>query len=250
MSAVVWHDLECGAYTADLQTWFSLADEFGTPVLDIGAGSGRVTIALAREGHEVIALERDGDLLAALRLRAADLPVEFAHADARQFELNQRFPLVIVPMQTIQLLGGQTGRGLFFATIARHLQPGGVLALAISPEVEEFIWEPGCPLPLPDIVELQGTVFSSQPTAVRTRGDEFVLERLRETIGPEGERVVEHDQIVLDVVDAEMLIAEAGQAGLSEAGRRAIAPTTEHIGGEILLFTFGGAVAGSGPAIT
>jgi SAM-dependent methyltransferase len=247
MSTVVWHDLECGAYTADLPTWLSLAEQFGGPILDIGAGSGRVTIELARSGHQVVALDCDSELLAALRLRAAGLPVEIVQADARQFDLHRRFPLAIVPMQTIQLLSGGPGRARFFAAVARHLEPHGLLALAISPDVDEFTWEPGFPLPLPDIVELHGTVFSSQPTAVRTHGDTVVLERLRETIGPEGQRLVEHDQIVLDVVDAEMVIAEATSAGLREVGRRSIAPTAEHVGGEILLLMRATQSAGSGP---
>jgi hypothetical protein len=51
---VVWHDLECGAYRADLPLWRELAARarFGSPILDVGAGTGRVALDLARAGHE------------------------------------------------------------------------------------------------------------------------------------------------------------------------------------------------------
>src|SRR5262245_51282748 len=63
---VAWHDTECGAYGADLALWEDLA--LGTPgaVLELGAGTGRVALHLARAGAEVIAVERDPALAAEL----------------------------------------------------------------------------------------------------------------------------------------------------------------------------------------
>ena len=92
--AVVWHDLECGSYSADLPLWRELAgaappDDPG-PVLEIGAGTGRVALALAREGVRVTALERDPELLDALAARAGELPVEPVLGDARELALDRR----------------------------------------------------------------------------------------------------------------------------------------------------------------
>ncbi|MDQ6751787.1 MAG: hypothetical protein M3Z33_13685, partial [Actinomycetota bacterium] len=66
---VRWHDLECGAYSADLPLWLELAAGAGGPVLDVGAGTGRVALELARAGHVVTALDSDAGLLCALRGR-------------------------------------------------------------------------------------------------------------------------------------------------------------------------------------
>ena len=69
--AVVWHDVECGAYAADLPLWRELARAAAGPVLEIGAGTGRVALRPARAGFAVTALDRDGELLAELAGRAA-----------------------------------------------------------------------------------------------------------------------------------------------------------------------------------
>ena len=106
MSAAIWHDLECGRYDEDLSFWRQLAAKTGGPVLDVGAGTGRVTLELARAGHAVLALDLDDGLLGVLRERAADLEVRTMVGDARAFWLGEAFALCIVPMQTIQLLGG------------------------------------------------------------------------------------------------------------------------------------------------
>src|SRR4051794_40089314 len=46
----LWHDLECGAYREDLALWHTLAGVTGGPVLDVGAGTGRVSLDLAARG--------------------------------------------------------------------------------------------------------------------------------------------------------------------------------------------------------
>ena len=55
---VVWHDVECGQYSADLALWDELAAREPGPILDVGAGTGRVSLVLAALGHDVTALDR------------------------------------------------------------------------------------------------------------------------------------------------------------------------------------------------
>jgi SAM-dependent methyltransferase len=227
---VIWHDLECGAYAADLPVWRELAAAHDGPVLDVGAGTGRVSLDLARQGHEVLALDRDPALLAELERRGSGLPVEVVYADAREFSLEQRFGLIIVPMQTIQLLGGAPGRRGFLIAAQAHLRTGGSLALAITEVLDLFPSEAIPMLPLPDIQELDDVVYSSQPTAVREEPGGFVLERLRERVGPEGERLTELDVIRLDRLTASELEAEAGEVGLPPRDRLIIPETNDHVG--------------------
>ena len=245
MSAVVWHDVECGSYAEDLPLWRTLAASYGDPVLDVGAGTGRVTLDLARAGYRVVALDRDPDLIAALEDRlgrnselfpvSSRAPVRTVVADAREFDLGERFPLVIVPMQTIQLLGGVEGRGRFLSAAHRHLMPGGVLAVAIAEVLDLYEVVEGMPMPLPDVREEDGVVYSSQPTAVRADRSGFVLERRRETVGLAGELTVEENVIRLDRLTVRGLEREAATAGFEPAARRSVPPTEDYSGSEVVI---------------
>ena len=226
---VVWHDVECGAYTADLPLWRHLAHEAGGPVLDVGAGTGRVALDLARAGHEVTALDIDPDLLSELATRADGLPVRTVVADAAEFDVGT-FALVAVPMQTIQLLPDRSG---FFASARRAVAPGGLVALAIAEALESF--EAEIELPPPDTGEAAGWRFLSQPTAVRQVAEGMRIERLRHTIGPAGERATEPNTIVLAPVTADGLIEEGEAAGLHRHATLHIAPTPEHVGSEVVV---------------
>ena len=233
--SVIWHDLECGAYAEDLPLWRALAAEHGDPVLDVGAGTGRVALDLARAGHRVTALDRDPELLDALARRAGGVEVTTVAADARDFELRARFPLIIVPMQTIQLLDGSEGRARFLACARRHLLPGGAVAIAIAEVLEPYEVVDGLPAPLPDVREQDGVVYSSQPIAVRADHGGFVLERRRETVSPAGVRTVAQDLIHLDRVTVEDLELEGSSAGLTPAGRDRVPETNDYSGSEVVI---------------
>ncbi len=233
---VLWHDLECGRYAQDLPLWRELATEAGGPILDLGAGSGRVALDLARAGHEVVALDVDACLLAALdeRAAAAELAVETVQADARDFALERRFALVLAPMQTIQLLGGPDGRAGLLRSAAACLRPGGLLACALADALEGFDAEHTEP-PLPDVLERDGWVYASHPVAVRPDADGATIERIRQTVSPDGARTAEGDVVRLDRLDGDTLEAEGIAAGLQLAGRRFVEMTDEHVGSEVVL---------------
>jgi SAM-dependent methyltransferase len=232
---VIWHDLECGSYGEDMTLWRSLAEREGDPVLDVGAGTGRVALDLARRGHRVTALDRDAELLGELTRRANGFELDTVTADARDFYLDRQFALCLVPMQTIQLLGGRDGRLSFLRCAKRHLTAGALLAIAIAETLELFELEEGIPAPLPDICERDGVVYSSQPTAVRVLGDQFVLERRRATITAAGERSVAEDVIHLDSLTRAQLEQEAAEAGLRRAGDATISPTDDYVGSTVVM---------------
>jgi SAM-dependent methyltransferase len=233
--AVVWHDLECGSYREDLELWRALAAEHGDPVLDVGAGTGRVTLDLAAAGHSVIALDSDAALIGELSTRGAGLPLTTIVADARSFTLEAAVPVCIVPMQTIQLLGGREGRIAFLRCAYAALVPGGLLAIAIAEELEEFDADAAGCGPLPDVCELDGVVYSSLPTAVRVDCDGFVLERRRETVAASGARTSEPDRIRLDRVDTRGLEREGRAAGFTPAGHRVVPPNRDYVGSEVVI---------------
>ncbi len=233
--SVIWHDLECGRYSEDLELWRSLAEEHGDPILDVGAGTGRITLDLARRGHHVVALDTNEMLLAELSRRAEGLPVETVVGDARDFALEERFALCLVPMQTIQLLGGKAGRQRFLRCARGHLTSDGVLAVAIASTLDLYDAAQEAAMPLPDICELDGIVYSSQPTAVRSGETGFVLERRREVVTRDGERSVSRDTITLDHLGAEQLCREGAEAGFQALGSISIPATRDYAGSEVVM---------------
>jgi SAM-dependent methyltransferase len=246
---VVWHQLECGSYRADLPLWRELAGLSSDPILDVGAGAGRVTLALARAGHAVTALDLDPVLLAALEDRASGLSVTTVAADARSFELDRRdFGLCLVPMQTLQLLGGAPGRAAFLRRARAHLRPGGLLACAILAKLEPFDCRRDGLGPAAESVHVDGLSYISRATCVSELPGGVLIERERrilpdasEAAGPRSqrparlERPPERNVVELDRVSAAELEREAIDAGLRPEASREVPATEDHVGSVVVM---------------
>ena len=220
----LWHDLECGDYREDLPFWRALAAETGGPVLDIGAGTGRVTVDLVAAGADVVALDIEPALLAALRHRAA---VETVVADACTFALDRRFGLIVAPMQTLQLLPDRTA---FLRRALAHLRPGGLLAAAVADAMDAFDDEHPIPPP-PQVRDVGAVRYASQLLAVVEDGGRAALHRRRQITGRETEHVVVH----LDRVTPDQLAAEAAALGFVAEPHRHVPETDRYLGATIVL---------------
>jgi SAM-dependent methyltransferase len=230
--SVVWHEIECGSYAGDLPLWEELATDAGGTILELGCGTGRVAVHLARKGWEVRGLDIDPALVAAFGERAAGLPADAMVGDARDFELGAKFDLVLAPMQLLQLFEGSEGRRSCLRCVATHLTPGGLAAFAIVEAMPEPV---DTARPLPDTREVDGWVFSSLPIDARVDPDAIRVRRLRQTVSPQGDLEEELHEIGLRSLDAATLEAEARQEGLRAAGRRTVPPTDAHVGSTVIL---------------
>jgi SAM-dependent methyltransferase len=234
VASVVWHDVECGSYVEDLGLWRSLAAEASGPVLDVGAGTGRVALDLAAQGIDVTALDSDPALLAALaeRAAAASLSVPTVAADARDFAIaGAAFALIAVPMQTIQLLGGPEGRAEFLHAARAHLADGGAIAIALADALDSFEAEIDG-LPEPDVATVEGITYTSLPLAVVDEGDRAAIHRLRQRSDGAPE---EHDVIRLARVSPAELAEEAVPLGLIAEEARRIAATDVYVGSTVVI---------------
>jgi SAM-dependent methyltransferase len=232
--AAIWHDVECGAYSADLRVWDELADRCGDPILELGAGTGRLAIHLARRGHRVIGLDHDATLIAAQGERAAGLPVTPLLADARGFELPQPVALALAPMQLLQMLADRAERHACLDSLAAQLLPGGRVAAAMvegMPEPEE-----GDDAPLvPDVREVDGWVYSSLPLEAVVGPENIVVHRLRQKVSPMGELTDEPDSVTICTLTADELEAEAAEVGLVPIERIYIDATDDHVGSTVVV---------------
>jgi SAM-dependent methyltransferase len=232
---VVWQDVECGAYTADLEAWEKLASECSGPVLELGCGTGRVALHLAECGHEVCAIDRDEVFLAAVEQRAAarELPVCVVHAHAEALDLGREFGLAIAAMQLIQMIGDETERAAALRSAAAHLRPGGRLAAAILDGVP--LETEGSPAPLPDIREVDGSVYSSLPVEIAAEAERLELRRLRQAVTPAGELDESEHIEALWILEASRLEAEGRAAGLRPAGRIPVPAIDGYVGSVIVV---------------
>ncbi len=123
--------LQYANYRDDIAFYARLAEKIGaTRVLELGAGSGRVSVPLARRGFSVTALEPSARMLELGQTYAAQekVSVNFLPGDARDFELNERFPLIIAPFNMLMHLYTLGDQDDALERVVAHLEPGGAFA--------------------------------------------------------------------------------------------------------------------------
>jgi SAM-dependent methyltransferase len=236
MSGVIWHEVECGAYTADLSLWEELADRTKKPIIELGCGAGRVTLHLAKRGaYLVIGIDWDSELVSTVWERSAKLSGDAELADVRAFDFATKFELAIAPMQLIQLLGDRRERVACLSCVFESLLPGGLAAFAIVEELPPPLGEATAP-PLPDVLQVEGWIYSSLPLEPVLNPSSILLRRLRQTVDPDGNMSEELNEIELTTLSAKTLEAEGREVGFRPAGRRQIPATEAHVGSTVVLF--------------
>ena len=234
--AVIWHDVECGGYDADLPLWRELAAQAGGPVLDLGAGTGRVALDLAAAGHEVTALDSDAELLDELALRARERGLEVAvvRADARSLGRIGPFALVLAPMQFMQIVGGAPGRAEVLAGVAACLDRGATFAAAIA-DLDDAVAARDATPPLPDVGHRGDWVYSSLPLDVRREPGGVAVEWLRQVVSPAGALTEERHTQMIDSLTPDELEREAASHGLRPEERHEVRETEAYIGSMVVV---------------
>jgi len=197
-----------------------------------------VALDLAGRGHEVTGLDSEVELVRELSRRAHErgLRVDAIVGDARTFALPKRFSLAIAAQQVVQLLGGSVGRIAFLRSAREALAQDGALAVALSDPAEAVPEEEVLP-PLPDVLEIDGWVFSSRPLAMRPDPRGVVVERLRQAVSPSGELSEQVSSLHLDELTPDVLEQEAEHAGLTPVGRRRVRETRDFLGSTVVLLS-------------
>jgi len=120
--------------TTDLPFYLGCARRFGGPVLELGAGTGRVLIALAEAGHEIVGVELSAAMLETASAKIVKNPtaaarIRLVEADMKNFAIQQTFSLVMIPARAFQFLLTPADQRATFDCIRRHLVPGGHLVI-------------------------------------------------------------------------------------------------------------------------
>ena len=127
-----FYDLDIEGYEDDITMYRELALLRGPTVLELGCGTGRVAVALAEEGLEVVGADSSPAMLAVARERAGTLPVTLIEGDMRKLDLERRFESVLIPLGGLQLVATAEEVVDVLTTVARHLAPGGLAVIDIE----------------------------------------------------------------------------------------------------------------------
>ena len=227
-----FYDRLVGSDRAEIREVLALARMTAGRVLDLAAGSGRLTIPLVRSGTSVTALDLSEDML--MRLRNAlpgDPRLECVVADIRDFSLGRPYDLIVLGATSITLLD-RGGRSRLYASVRRHLATGGVFAMSVasgaSAESLRTATDREIAVPGPDGDEIY--VFSQQPDGEGTvRLVNWV--RVADIATGRGVRVLTSR---LHVLDAETLARELVDAGFTAP---AVSPVRTQGGVDMVLLT-------------
>jgi SAM-dependent methyltransferase len=96
--------------TEDVAFYVNAVKKYGDPVLELGCGTGRITMAIAEAGYRIVGLdisekmlERAGEKRAARRREARER-VHLVQGDMTDFDLGEKFRLIVIPFRPFQHL--------------------------------------------------------------------------------------------------------------------------------------------------
>lgn len=100
---------------------------YGSPVLELACGTGHYLIPLVEQGVEVVGLDISDEMLGRAREKAVQrgVSLDVRSGDMRDFELNRKFSLILLLGNSLQHLLTREEIESCFASVKRHLQPGG-----------------------------------------------------------------------------------------------------------------------------
>ena len=185
----------------DLPFYVDLARKSGGPVLEIACGTGRVLLPIARETIEIEGVDNSESMLRILRRNLAREPREVRErvtihsGDMRNFRLERKFPLVIIPFRPLQHMYTVQDQAAALMTAAFHAEEGGSVAFDVFfPNFEGIAANIG-----KEILDLEWTVGEKPRKVVRRYFRKKGYDKIQQTFGGEFVfRTYEGDNLVLE----------------------------------------------------
>lgn len=152
----------------DVEFYLQLAMAAPGPALELGCGTGRIVLPLARSGVQAMGLDLSQSMLdvATQRLAKDDAGVAgratFVRGDMADFDLGRQFGLVYIAFRSFMMLSTPREQRRCLEAAHRHLVPGGTLAIDLfDPLLDRLVpgpmpesWTPMGNFPHPDTLNL------------------------------------------------------------------------------------------------
>ena len=180
-------DLEHDDFADDLPLYEQLARRGDGPLLELGVGTGRIAIELARAGFEVWGIDSSEPMLERARCKAAGLDrLHLQPGDMRDFALDTRFALVFAGMGAFHHLLTRDDQLSCLRAVKRHLTPDGIFVCDLRPFLYND-WDRGA-----------SAVLFHDWTRRLDSGETVV--KLR-SVHVDGARQLQHETHIYDLVD-------------------------------------------------
>jgi SAM-dependent methyltransferase len=119
------YDLENSDFEPDGPFILTLAKKIGGAVLELGCGTGRVTIPLAENGVEIVGLDIVPGMVELARMKSGKLPIEWVVADVRAFKLERKFRLIFESGSVFHHMLTLQDQEAYLARVREHLEDDG-----------------------------------------------------------------------------------------------------------------------------
>jgi SAM-dependent methyltransferase len=122
----------------DETLYLELANRFGSPILELACGTGRITLLLAEAGYEITGIELSPEMLEIAQGKLKQLPedvysrVSLYHGDVTNFQLDKKFAMIIIPW-SFKFLLTTDDQLACLRQVRNHLTDDGVFILDLYP---------------------------------------------------------------------------------------------------------------------
>lgn len=175
LPALLYHAQHQG-YMEDIPFWKEMAARFGSPILELGCGTGRIFIPLTLDGYLIYGLDNNYEMLEVL-IRNQFLNslkhLKVFQADVVAFKLMLKFSLIFMACNTFSTFEEQR-RQAILKTVSKHLSPGCAFVVSLpnpilleklparsEEELDEIIQHPvtGNPVQVLNSWQRKGQIF-------------------------------------------------------------------------------------------
>lgn len=139
----------------------------GLKILELGCGTGRITIPLAKDGFDIVAVDSDKKMLALAEEKikkektkspSINLKIALIEADFRDFDLGEKFDIAIMPFNSLQHLHSIEDINIFFNNLKKHLKDDGLFIFEVTnPDMDDLSRAPD------DVVPYDAIYVSRDP---------------------------------------------------------------------------------------
>ncbi|WP_245415788.1 class I SAM-dependent methyltransferase [Alteribacter populi] len=167
--------------SSEFEFFSNLARQYGSPILDVACGTGRLTIPLAEHGYDITGVDITPEMLETAKKKSTHLDgVQWIHADVRKLKLEQQFRMIYTTGNAFQGFLDRPSQEGLLQFVHSQLDKNGVFAFETrNPVLSRLLADQGKVVEREDSVDEKGNKISH--TWERTYDPIHQLEHFKQT---------------------------------------------------------------------